>query len=125
MKKIDPRLKRTITVSRIAIPLTIAAVILAAQYMYEKTYLTYHDGPQMIGFTFAHSPHGVLIIFLFYGAMIWGVITFLSTFLFGFIYITRRNIIMMAIVILCVIVSSEYLTAIKIVSKITGIFSLN
>ena len=100
----DKRLRRTIVLRNIGIPFVVAAFILMVRIIYEKTYLTYVNGPQMIGFSFMHSGLGALVIMMFYVSLLWGLIAFLLTFVVGAVYITKLNSVMIGVVLLSFIV---------------------
>jgi hypothetical protein len=63
-KEMDGRKQLPLTVSLIGILLIVGTLVLAARLIWEMTWLTWQQGPQMIGFSLAHGSGGVLL-FLF------------------------------------------------------------
>ncbi len=50
---------------------TATAILLSIDVVYEQTLLTWHRGPQMVGFVLIHSLSGGFLVLSFYAGMVW------------------------------------------------------
>lgn len=62
----------------IGIPLVLFAIVLTVRIVWEETLLTMREGPQMIGFSLAHSGYGLVLFFAPILLSIWFVIAFVT-----------------------------------------------
>jgi hypothetical protein len=62
-EEMDSHKRLPLVVSLIGILLIVGSLVLAGRLIWEMTWLTWHQGPQMIGFSLAHGGYGVIFLF--------------------------------------------------------------